>query len=167
MLQPYPQSQPEKIDEKAEQQLAQLKELVTACRTLRSEMGIAPSQKLPLLVQGDAGRLEAAAPYLSALCRLSEVVAVAELPTAEAPLAVVGDWKIMLKVEVDVAAERERLGKEIARLEGEIAKAQGKLANENFVARAPAPVVEQERQRLAGFTATLGQLQAQFARLPV
>jgi len=167
MLQPYPQSQPEKIDEKAEQQLAQLKELVTACRTLRSEMGIAPSQKLPLLVQGDAGRLEAAAPYLSALCRLSEVVAVAELPTAEAPVAVVGDWKIMLKVEVDVAAERERLGKEIARLEGEIAKAQGKLANENFVARAPAPVVEQERQRLAGFTATLGQLQAQFARLPV
>jgi len=68
-------------------------------------------------------------------------------------------------VEIDVAAERERLGKEIARLEGEIAKAEGKLGNASFVDRAPAAVVQQERDRLAGFKATVGKLKPQLAKL--
>ncbi|MGE5522549.1 MAG: valine--tRNA ligase [Rhodospirillaceae bacterium] len=165
MLQPYPQAQPERIDAAAEAELAMLKQLVTACRTLRSEMGIAPSQKLPLLVQGDRERLAAAKPYLMALCRLSEVLPVAELPAADAPVSIVGDWKIMLKVEIDVAAERDRLSKEIARLENEIGKAEAKLANESFVKRAPPHVVAQEKQRLENFGATLEQVRGQLARL--
>jgi valyl-tRNA synthetase len=82
-----------------------------------------------------------------------------------APINVVDDYRLMLVIEVDIAAERERLAREIARLEGEIAKASAKLANESFVARAPAAVVEQEKQRLAGFDATLGKVREQAARL--
>lgn len=83
-----------------------------------------------------------------------------------APVAIIGDAKMMLKVEIDLAAERDRLSKEVARLEGEIAKCNAKLGNERFVARAPAAVVETEKQRLADFTELLGKVSAQLAKLP-
>ncbi len=71
----------------------------------------------------------------------------------------------MLQVQIDLAVECERLDKEIARLLGEIGKARAKLANESFVARAPAAVVEQERKRLEAFIATLDKLEPQRERL--
>ena len=80
-------------------------------------------------------------------------------------MAVVGATRLCLFMEIDVAAEKLRLGKEATRLEGEITKAQGKLGNESFVARAPAAVIDQERQRLADFTATLAKVREQLARL--
>jgi len=165
MLQPYPETDATRIDEAAELETGILKELTTACRTLRSEMNIAPSQRMPLLAQGDKTRLAAFAPYLTALARLSEVVIVDELPAAEAPVAVVGDVRLMLKIEVDVAAERERLGKEAARLETEIGRARAKLDNPRFVERAPAAVVAQERERIERFGSTLEKVRAQLATL--
>jgi valyl-tRNA synthetase len=71
----------------------------------------------------------------------------------------------MLYKEVDPVAEKERLSKETARLEGEIVKARAKLGNASFVERAPAKVVEQERERLAGFEATLAKMKQQLERL--
>jgi valyl-tRNA synthetase len=165
MLQPYPRAEPQRIDEAAEREIAVLKEIVTACRTLRSEMTIPPSARLPLLVEGDTDRVRAFAPYLSALARLSEVVVTDKLPEAEAPVAIAGGSRLMLKVEIDVAAERERLRKEFARLEGELTKAQAKLANPKFVERAPAAVVEQEKQRLETFRSTYEQVRAQLTKL--
>jgi len=170
MLARYPQAQPTKIDTECEARVALLKQLISTCRNLRGEMNISPAQKVPLIVAGDAAALAPFVPYLTALARLADVSLVddefAKLAANEAaPVAVVGEIKLMLKIEIDVAAERERLAKEIERLEGEVAKCHGKLANESFVARAPAKVVDQEKERLAGFTATLDKLKPQLARL--
>ncbi|MBI3523307.1 MAG: valine--tRNA ligase [Betaproteobacteria bacterium] len=165
MLQPYPQAQPEKIDTAAEANIHLLKEMVNACRSLRGEMNIAPALKAPLVATGDSATIELFAPYLRALARLESVLAAGyELPESDAPVQNVGDFRLMLKIEIDVAAERERIAKEIARVAGEIAKAENKLALPGFVERAPALVVAQERERLAGFNVLAGQLRGQLAR---
>jgi valyl-tRNA synthetase len=164
MLQAYPVADLSRIDEKAEAWVRQLKGMVNACRSLRGEMNISPAQKVPLLAAGDKAAIEAAAPYLAALARLSEVAAAAELPQGDAPVQIVGDFRLMLKIGIDVAAERERLTKEIARVDGEIAKANARLSNAGFVERAPAAVVAQEKVRLANFASLAEKLRAQLAR---
>ncbi|TDG09657.1 valine--tRNA ligase [Paraburkholderia guartelaensis] len=171
MVQRYPVAEAKKIDEAAEQWAADLKAVIDACRNLRGEMGLSPATKVPLLATGNAERLATFAPYAQALAKLSEVQIIADEATldaasAGAPVAIVGTDKLVLKVEIDVAAERERLSKEIARLGNEVTKCKAKLGNESFVAKAPPAVVEQEQKRLAEYQATLDKLTAQLTRLP-
>jgi valyl-tRNA synthetase len=133
-------------------------------------MNLSPGDRKPLYVIGDSAFVGQAAPVLKALAKLAEVrVFDDEAAFVQAaglsPVAVRGDVRLALHVEIDVEAERERLSKEIVRIEGEIVKAEAKLGNESFVARAPATVVAQERQRLADFSATLDRLRAQRSRL--
>ncbi len=167
MLAPYPKSQPERIDELAEAQMARMQERINALRNLRSEMGISPAQRVPAFAAGSAddAELQSTVVPTIALARLSDFRIVPKLPETNAPVAIVGDWRLMLQVEVDVPAERARLQKEITRLEGESAKSGAKLANPSFVERAPSAVVAQERERLATFTATLEKLRQQLDRL--
>jgi valyl-tRNA synthetase len=164
-LQPYPVADVARIDEPANARMVVLKDIVNACRALRSEMNLSPALKVPLLVAGDPAILAACAPYIAALARLSDVQVVAELPPTDAPVQVIGEYRVMLAIEIDREAERERLGKEVLRVDGEIGRAQAKLGNEGFVARAPAAVVDQERARLAGFIATRDKLKTQIDRL--
>jgi valyl-tRNA synthetase len=167
MLQPYPKSQPEKIDEQAERDVEVLKAWTVAARNLRTEVKVPPSERIKLFRTEDPAVSDQSltASAVTALARLSEFTKVAVLPDSSAPVAVVGSARIMLHKEVDPAVERERLSKESARLEGEIVKARAKLGNASFVERAPAKVVEQERERLAGFQTTLAKLKEQLAKL--
>ena len=109
-------------------------------------------------------------PVLQALAKLNEVKVFGDeagwqAAAQAAPVAIVGEARICLHMQVDVAAEKTRLGKEITRLETEIAKANNNLGNEAFVAKAPPVVIEQARKRVADFVSTLAKVQDQLARL--
>ncbi|SDM59949.1 valyl-tRNA synthetase [Oryzisolibacter propanilivorax] len=166
----YPQARPEKIDAAATEYVQRIKQVVDACRQLRGEMGVSPAQRLPLLVTGDAAFMRAIAPVLQNLAKLSEVQvfddeAAWQQAAQAAPVAVVGEARLALFVQIDVAAEKARLSKEATRLDGEIAKANAKLSNEAFVAKAPPAVIEQEKKRMSDYGATLQRLREQLARL--
>ena len=166
----FPQAQLEKVDPLADEWVARLKAVAAEVRRLRSEMGLSPGERVPLLTIGDEAFVRSAAPVLQALARLADVKALPDEAafaeaTQSAPVAVCGSLRLALHVQVDMAAEQARLDKEITRLQGEIVKADAKLGNESFVARAPAAVVEQERARLADFRQALARLQDQRSRL--
>lgn len=166
MLQRYPKADLGKINEDATLRIMALKEAIDACRTLRGEMNLSPALRVPLLAVGNEQTLTDFSPYLMALAKLSSVEILRDgLPHAEAPVAIVGEFRLMLKIEVNVDAERTRLAKEIAHIEGEITKAESKLANDSFVSRAPARVVDQEKERLFNFGALLGKLKEQLLKL--
>lgn len=164
-LQAYPKADHTKIDKQANERMMLLQELINACRTLRAEMNLSPAQKIPLIACGDRTTLQEFAPYLQALAKLSKVEIVEQLPATDAPVQIIGDYKLLLHIEIDKAQECERLNKEIVRLDLEINKAQDKLGNASFIERAPQSVVAQERERLAQFSATREKILLQQERL--
>jgi len=166
----YPVAQLERVDEAACAWVDRLKSLVGACRSVRKQMNLSDAERMPLLTHGDAAFVAEATPLLKALAKVSEVRVIAEEgafieATRLLPVAVEGSVRLALLVEIDVDAERDRLGKEITRLEGEIVKADKQLGNENFVSRAKPEVVAQMRERLAGFVETVARMKAQREQL--
>jgi valyl-tRNA synthetase len=131
---------------------------------------VSPATRMPLFVLGDTEFMTQSSAVIKALAKLSEVKVFDDEATwaaaaQAAPVAIIGEAKVCLHMEVDVAAEKLRLGKEITRLDGELVKVQAKLANEAFVSKVPPAVLAQEQKRLADFSATLDKLNAQLARL--
>ncbi len=176
MLQPFPAADPARIDREASAEMQWVMAVVTAVRTLRSERDIAPGRMLPvLLAEGPAQEREWAARnerYLKPLARMESLTWLSAGESApESVLALVGRLKVLVPLGsfIDKQAELARLNRESERLRKEIAKARAKLGNTDFIARAPAAVVEQERQRVADFEAALAKLasqQTQVAALP-
>jgi valyl-tRNA synthetase len=164
-IRPYPQASDSQINQEAINQVEDLQAHVEAVRVLRGEMQLSPAERVPLYAVGDAEKLNSYAPYLKALAKLSEVEIVDKLPDLGFPVQSLGQSQLMLKVEIDVEAELARLDKEAQRLQGEIAKAEAKLNNENFVNKAPAAVVEQEKERVKKFGEQLAQVKDQMAKL--
>ncbi len=164
MLAAYPEADPEKIVQAAFDQMAQLQDLVGAVRNLRGEMGIAPNVKAPLFVEGSVP--EALLKYLPALTRLTEAKTVDRLPENEdAPVAVCNGARLMLKVEIDKAAETARLSKEAEKLQKALDKLNAKLAKPGYVDKAPAHLVEKDKAELAELEEKMAKVQSALAKL--
>ncbi|WP_295863288.1 valine--tRNA ligase [uncultured Neisseria sp.] len=165
MLAAYPQADKEKIVQTAFDKMAALKDLVEEVRKLRGEMGIAPNVKAPLFVEGSA-ELEGLLKYLPSLTRLAEAKLVDNLPEAEdAPVAVCNGARLMLKVEIDKAAETARLSKEAEKLQKALDKLNAKLSKPGYTEKAPAHLVEKDKADLAELTDKMGKVEGQLAKL--
>ena len=164
MLAAYPEADPEKIVQAAFDQMAQLQDLIGAVRNLRGEMGIAPNVKAPLFVEGSVP--EALLKYLPALTRLTEAKTVDRLPENEdAPVAVCNGARLMLKVEIDKAAETARLSKEAEKLQKALDKLNAKLGKPGYVDKAPAHLVEKDKAELAELEEKMAKVQSALAKL--
>ena len=165
MLAAYPEADMEQIVPAAFDKMASLKDLADEVRKLRGEMGIAPNVKAPLFVEGGSD-LADCLKYLPALTRLTEAKLVDKLPEAEdAPVAVCNGARLMLKVEIDKAAETARLSKEAEKLQKALDKLNAKLAKPGYTDKAPAHLVEKDRADLAELQDKMAKVQSQLAKL--
>ena len=165
MLQKYPVARQEKIDNDSIEWMTTLKTMVEECRKLRGEMNISPAEKVPLIMIGNEEKIIGFKSYLLPLAKLDSIEIVNSFEKIDAPVALVGDFKLMLNIEIDVEAEKIRLQKEITRIVMEVKKAEGKLSNKAFVEKAPDEVVAQEKERLKTFTTELSKYEEQLSRL--
>ncbi len=172
MLQPWPSVDAALLDEAAEAEAAWLMAIVMGVRRIRSSMNIAPSRPLPVLLRHgsaqDRALLESLRAALTALARLESIDWIEDGDEApESATALVGELQVLIPLAglIDKDAELARLGKELARLAGDIERSEAKLANRNYIERAPAHVVDKERERLAELRASHHALEQQLARI--
>jgi valyl-tRNA synthetase len=172
MLQPYPEADSDRIDEQAIRQMNWIMQAILGVRKIRGEMDIKPGQPLPLLVQNwNAEEKQLAAAnqrYLMTLARLDSITWLE--PSADAPesaTALAGNASLLIPMAglIDKDAESARLNKEIEKITKDSERTRGKLANASFVDKAPAAVVQKEKDKLAEQEAALEKLRAQLARI--
>ena len=168
----WPESLDGLVDLVAEQDMERVQEIVTAVRTVRSEMNVPPATKIPVILSlpnaNGVDELEAIGPLVSGLVRASEItVGIAVDPPAASGSAVVGAVEVFVPLEgiIDLGVERGRLEKEVAKFEKLVKSMNGKLANEKFIANAPADVVKKERERLIEYGDTLEMLRDSLQRI--
>jgi len=172
MTRTYPEAADITADAAAEAEVEWIKGVLTGLRRIRAEMNIPPGKAIPLLLaDGDARDRERSAKFAAQLAFLGRVESPrwieSKADEPAAAVAVVGTLRVLIPLAglIDVEAEKTRLAREIARIEGEIRKCEGKLGNASFVANAPAEVVAQERARITDWTGQLGTLREQATKL--
>ena len=172
MIQSFPQFDERLVDAKASEDLEWVKQFIIAIRNIRGEMDIAPSKPLPVLLKNvgdeDQRRLNENEQFLSALAKLDAIQVLAKDEEGPASAtAVVGDLSVLIPMAglIDKEAELARLSKAIEKLDKDIQKVRGKLSNENFVAKAPAAVIDKEKAKLADAESTLIKLKDQQAQI--
>ncbi|HFC8541088.1 TPA: valine--tRNA ligase [Neisseria lactamica] len=165
MLARFPEADGGEIVQTAFEQMTVLQDLIGTVRNLRGEMGIQPNVKAPLFVES-ADDLADYLKYLPMMTRLTEARQVAALPESEdAPVAVCNGARLMLKVEIDKAAETARLGKEAEKLQKAWDKLNAKLSKPGYTEKAPAHLVEKDKADLAELEDKMSKVQNQLAKL--
>ena len=172
MLQPYPEADESKIDRGSVVEIEWVMAFILGVRKIRSGMNIPPSKPLPILLQNsssdDATRLENNRDFLMTLAKLEAVTILSKDDEApESATALVGEMKLLIPMAglIDKAAESARLSKEIGKLEKNLVGVSAKLANPNYLEKAPAHVVEKEQAKLAEIKSSLEKLKEQLARI--
>ncbi|MEE9598233.1 MAG: class I tRNA ligase family protein, partial [Acidiferrobacterales bacterium] len=172
MLQPYPQAQPEKIDQAALEEMRWVMAVISGVRNIRGEMDIPPSKPLPVLLQNgndsDRERLQRNKHYLIALANMSSIVWLDDREDApESATSLVGRMRVLVPRGsiIDKEAELRRRRRERAKVEENLNRACAKLDNPSFLEHAPEQIVAQERRRVIEFEAALKDIDEQLARL--
>ena len=172
MLQPYPQADDSKIDPLASADIEWLKAVIVGIRNIRGEMNIPPGKELTVLLRNgtadDQRRLGQNSQYLRKLAKLAQISWLAE--DADAPMAataLAGELEILVPIAglIDKDAEITRLDREIGKLENDLSRLRGKLGNAAFVDKAPAAVVNKEKEKLQAQEQALETLQDQLQRI--
>lgn len=168
MIQRFPQYDEQAVDKQASEDLEWVKQFIIAIRNIRGEMDIAPSKPLPVLLknvcENDQRRLTENEQFISALAKLESIQVLSDNEEGPASAtAVVGDLSVLIPMAglIDKDAELARLTKAIEKLEKDTQKVRGKLSNENFVAKAPAAVIDKEKAKLAEAESTLAKMAEQ------
>jgi valyl-tRNA synthetase len=170
MVTPWPETMT--IDEEAVADAEWLKAIISAIRSARTELNLAPGKPMPLMVQlGEAEDHKRLEHFAELIRRLARIEAIDRVPddrdSGDCAVALAGNLRLLIPLAglVDIGEELARINKQLERERKGLEQVQKKLANERFVENAPAEVVDKERQRLADHQTTVAELEAQVEKL--